>query len=202
ALNKRLMAVHYRLLICSLALSLLFINCINRQQDQPIESGMDNYELSPDTAHPNAQKLLTEDFYWSPIDETGPFGSDDGSDAFYGFVAWRAENKNQSPVIYLNELIREWGYPTFNYNISDSESIKQVLNGMNIRLVIGQDNAIIAVGFGQFVLEGEVDNDIRELTRHAIERELSPALLNQLHTDYRDTRRAQLDKMLLVVDKM
>ena len=80
-----------------------------KNQPQTIDT-MDHYELSPETAHPKAQKLLTEDFYWSPIEETGPFGSDDGSDAFYGFKDWREENKNESPLVYLKELIEGWGY--------------------------------------------------------------------------------------------
>ncbi len=49
---------------------------------------MDDFELSPDTAHPKAKTLLTKDFFWSPSEETGPFGSDDGSDCFHGFMEW------------------------------------------------------------------------------------------------------------------
>lgn len=45
---------------------------------------MDNYDLSPGSAHPKARHTLTEEFYWSSINESGPFGSDDGSDAFDG----------------------------------------------------------------------------------------------------------------------
>jgi uncharacterized protein YfeS len=39
------------------------------------------FEFSPKTAHPNAQALMKEDFFWSSIDESAPFGSDGGSDA-------------------------------------------------------------------------------------------------------------------------
>lgn len=70
---------------------------------------------------------MKEDFYWSPIEETGPFGSDDGSDAAYGFRKWRMANKNQSPVIYLKELIISWKYPYFDWNEMDSEKIKDYL---------------------------------------------------------------------------
>jgi uncharacterized protein YfeS len=190
-------------LIYTLILTTLLLNCTSGQQSKTTESkAMADFELSPDTAHPNAKKLLTEDFYWSPIEETGPFGSDDGSDCFHGFVEWRMENKNDSPVAYLNELIQEWGYPTFDLNVTDSEKVKQLLSDMDSRMLIGQDNAVVAIGFGQFVLEGKIDNDIKDLTKKAIERELTTDLLNQFRSDYRETRKGQLEKMLVVVDKM
>ena len=51
---------------------------------------------------------MKDDFFWSPIEETGPFGSDDGSDAAFSFLDWRAQHKSASPVKFLNELIRDW----------------------------------------------------------------------------------------------
>jgi uncharacterized protein YfeS len=159
---------------------------------------MDEYELSPENAHPNARKLLTEEFYWSPMEETGPFGSDDGSDSFFGFHAWRQENTNESPLTYLEELIDEWGYPTFDMHETDVNTIRNI----NSRMLTGTDNAIIAVGFGQFVLEGKIDNGLRELTKKAIQRELTPNLLNAYRSDYIETRRQLLQKMMIVVDKM
>jgi uncharacterized protein YfeS len=192
-----------RKLIYTLTLATLLLNCTGRQQNEPTESeAMADFELSPDNAHPNAKKLLTEDFFWSPIEETGPFGNDDGSDCFFGFVEWRMENKNESPVTYLKGIIQEWGYPTFDLNITDAEKVKQLLSDMDSRMLIGQDNAIVAIGFGQFVLEGKIDNDIRDLTKMAIKRELTLDLLNQFRSDYRETRKGQLEKMLVVVDKM
>lgn len=163
---------------------------------------MDNFEISPENAHPNAKKLLTDAFFWSPIEETGPFGNDDGWDSSHGFFAWRKLNKTESPVIYLNGLIKEWGYPTFDFNVIEPEKVKQLLADMNSRLVTGQDNAIVAVGFGQFIIEGNIDDDIRELTRRAIARELTTELLNQFPADYRGTRKEQLEKMLSVLDQM
>jgi hypothetical protein len=30
--------------------------------------------FAPETAHPRARALMKDDFFWSPIDESGPFG--------------------------------------------------------------------------------------------------------------------------------
>ncbi len=65
-----------------------------------------------------------------------------------------------------------------------------------------QDNAVIAVGFGQFVLEGEIDNDIAKLTKTAIERELLPILIKRLDEDVQNKREEILKQMLSDLDKM
>ena len=89
---------------------------------------MDNFEYSFKSAHPKAQALMTDEFYWSPIEETAPFGSDDGSDAAYGFRQWRLLNKTSSPVLYLKETIERWQYPLFDYNEMDTTKIKEYIN--------------------------------------------------------------------------
>jgi uncharacterized protein YfeS len=208
---------------------------------------MANYELSPETAHAKARELLTEDFYWSPIEESGPFGSDDGSDAFYGFQEWRTINKNISPLEYLKELIDEWEFPPFDIYTLDTVKINDYLTGndkidnsaiqsqipamkehfremverdgqkfdealfnqmfnaatgdMGGTYLLGIDNAIIAVGFGQLVLEGTIDNDLRVLTKIALQRELSPILTDRWG-DCHTTRIELLNKMISVIEKI
>jgi uncharacterized protein YfeS len=59
---------------------------------------VEEYYPSPETAHPKAKALLTKDYYWSAIDESGPFGNDDGADAFYSFREWRKKSKEWQTV--------------------------------------------------------------------------------------------------------
>lgn len=208
---------------------------------------MDNFQYSFKSAHPKAQALMTDEFYWNPIEETSPFGSDDGSDAAYGFKQWRLSNKTSSPVNYLNDLLARWQYPFFDYNEMDSTKINEYINqkkeldetdilqqmktlkeinknsadssmiklddnqlrdiiissskGMGGVYLLGQDNAIIGIGFAQFVLEGFIDNDIKTLTITAIRRQLLPLFINRYDNNYRDKRKQQLTKMLEVVKK-
>jgi uncharacterized protein YfeS len=114
--------------------TLLFIGCSNGQtSNNPITATqqnktMDNFEFSLKSAHPKAQVVMTDDFFWSPIEESAPFGSDDGSDAAYGFRQWRLLNKTLSPVIYLSELVKRWQYPFFDYNEMDSTKILEYIN--------------------------------------------------------------------------
>ncbi len=122
-----------RSILSTFLTSLLFISCSNGQtNDNPIavtpqNKTMDNFEYSFKSAHPQAQILMPDEFYWSPIEETAPFGSDDGSDAAYGFRQWRLLNKTTSPVIYLKDLIAGWQYPFFDYNEMDTTKIKEYI---------------------------------------------------------------------------
>ena len=232
--------------------STFFFGCSNGQTKNNSTTAtqqnktMGNFEYTFKSAHPKAQALMTDEFYWSPIEETAPFGSDDGSDAAYGFRQWRLVNKTASPVNYLKDLIERWQYPYFDYNEMDTIKIKEYItkkanldeatiqqqiqtlkdinknspdtsmklddkqlreviisssNGMGGMCLLGQDNAIIGIGFAQFVLEGRIDNDIKSLTITAIKRQLLPLLINRYDENYRDKRKQQLTKMLEVINK-
>lgn len=163
-----------------------------------------NGQMSIEHAHPNAQQLLAEDFYWSAIEETGPLGSDAGSDAFYGYRNWRRTNMNKSPVEYLKAFYANWNLDLLDLN-EDRDSIiieyinKDHINGM---IVVDMDNAAISTGFGQFMLEGKIDPDIKSLTIQAITREQKLILLQQFDPQYAATRKEQLEKMALIVNKM
>ena len=80
--------------------------------------------FSPQAANPKAKALMKEDFFWSPIDESGPFGSDDGSDAAHGFYKWRKANVSTSPIGYLTELVNSWNYPPIAWDEMDTNKLK------------------------------------------------------------------------------
>lgn len=232
------------LLICSIIVGQSFGQTDSKESNS---INTENYELSPETAHPKAKELLTEDFYWSSIDEDSPFGNDDGSDAFYGFRHWRNSNKTESPIVFLRELISEWGFPPFDWNTLDTIAINEYINADNsmsnsslqdqipamkehfkemaeregkefdeelfnqsFTAVTGNmggtyllaiDNAIIAIGFGQFVLEGSIDSDLKELTTIALQREMTQSLIDKWG-EYKKTRMTTLNRMLSDIDNI
>jgi uncharacterized protein YfeS len=194
--------------------------------------------LSKKEVSDEALSLLTNDFYWSPIEESSPFGNDEGSDAFQYFRDWRRKNKKTSPVKFVTKLIDEWEYPKFDLTELDERKIAEYLeikgpsidsqlpmmqahfkqlaeasgkefdekqflelignvsNGMGSTYLLGQDKAIIAVGFGQFVLEGWIDDDMADLTKTALTRELLPVLISRWDNDYQQVRTQILKQML------
>jgi uncharacterized protein YfeS len=87
----------------------------------------------------------------------------------------------------------------------NDEQLREVIlsssQGMNGIYLLGQDNAIIGIGFSQFVLEGRIDNDIKSLTITALKRQLLPLFINRYDDNYCDKRKQQLAKMLEVINK-
>lgn len=86
------------------------------------------FEFSLKTAHPNAQALMKEDFFWSPIDESAPFGSDGGSDAAYGYYQWKKTHAGLSPLTYLKFLISSWKYPEIALDEMDTAKIEKYMS--------------------------------------------------------------------------
>lgn len=90
-------------------------------------------------------------------------------------------------------------------NIDDStlrKAIAMSMQTMDESFLLRQDNAIIGTGFAQFVLEGKIDDELKKLTIISIKRQLLPILIDRYDHPYRDKRKAQLTKMLDVVDKI
>ena len=89
---------------------------------------MQDFELYPEEAHPNARNLLTEDFYWSFEIETGPFGSTHAYDVFYSFLEWREAHKDGSPVAFIHGYIEDIGYPELDLKETDKAALYQYAN--------------------------------------------------------------------------
>lgn len=155
-------------------------------------------------AHPLAQRLMDEDFYYSPFEEIGPFVSDDGADTFAGFSSWRPANPQESPLVYLQQQLRDWNYPPFDLYQRDTVQIEQYIqqHEIEITLLVGMDATIIALAFGQLYLEGEIDEQLRELAKISIDRQLHPELIFLWDEGYRPTRQEQLSKMLSVLNRL
>lgn len=73
-----------------------------------------DYSPQYEYAHPIAKRLMKDDFFFDVIEETAPFGSDDGADTYAAFKDWRKINASESTVNFLHEQIDYWGYPKFD----------------------------------------------------------------------------------------
>lgn len=165
---------------------------------------MSNYSPSIEKAHPTAKRLMKEEFYWSPTEETAPFGSDDGADTYAGFADWRQTHRTENPKEFLMEQIDYWGYPTFDLNETNFDKLKPYLKQSDLgpRFMSGIDAAIVSIAFGQLYLEGTINKDFKELAKISIKRQLVPEILNLWDDTYKTTRATQLNKMLTVLNQV
>jgi tetratricopeptide (TPR) repeat protein len=127
-------------------------------------------------AHRDAKALLKESFFWS-IDEYGPIGGDLGMDCMEMLWKWRKKNPAESMRKFLDALLYDWGY--------DFVVIAQIANGDPSHCV-GElhsvaniyDDTLIAISFGQFMVDGFLDDELRLLVLPAIERQSQQVVLD------------------------
>jgi len=161
----------------------------------------ENLYPSLGNASTKAKLLMNEDWYYSPIDDMAPFGSDDAADTYTSFYNWRKNNKNGSPKTFVLSHFQYWNYPALNLESTDYNSFKSFLEKKQLgtRLLFGIDAAIIATAFGQLYLEGKIDDDINEFARKAITRELLPEILNTWH-ELKPIRQKRLKDFTQILD--
>ena len=182
---------------------LILTACKPKSSDKTLLKMDSDYSPTFEKAHSNAKKLMADSFFFSPIEETAPFGSDDGSGTYANFQSWRKTHPQESLIPFLKEQIDEWGYSKFDIRETDLEKLKPYLkqDEMNIQYMTGIDQAIVALAFGQLYLEGKIDTDIKELAIISINRELLPGIL-QLWGNYETTRKENLNKLLSVLNQV
>jgi uncharacterized protein YfeS len=165
-------------------------------------SGCNTWKPDFKHANPKAQKIMTDDFLWSPIEESSPFGNDDGADAIYKFYEWRKSNSTENPRIFIEKILKEWNYSIYDYSKTDSIKIREFIasNSIGERIYLGIDDLIIATGFGQFVIEGKIDQDLKNLTITALLRQTQAFSLNLFELNYRPKRLSQLKRMFDIIN--
>ena len=159
--------------IIYLIILILFISCDNgKKKDKQLVA----MEIKKEFASVNAQKIMTEDFYYDVTDEFSPFGNDVGNDTFYLYREWRVSNPDEDAKYFLNKVMKELNFSDFNLNTSSNDKqklINDVDKMPNQYIDLNWiDNTVISLAFTQLFLEGKVDKDVKELAKSAIEREL------------------------------
>ncbi len=192
-----------------LYLSFLLLTSCNQSDNNSTDTvklakNMSDYSPNLDKAHPKAKDLMNEDFYFSPIDETGPFGNDDGADTYAGFKDWRLTHLKDDPADFLFDQINEWGYPKFDIYETDIKKLTPYLkeSELSARYMSGIDAAITAIAFGQLYLEGTINKSFKETALIAIKRQLIPEILALWGDTYKIERGIKLNKMLDVLNQV
>jgi uncharacterized protein YfeS len=157
----------------------------------------DTWELAPKNAHPIAAKLLNDKFYWDCTDDDSPFGNDDGAEALRLYRNWRTEDPDGKPVQFIEELLPRWQASLSQWKTISPANAGSILFAGNGYVLSTGDQVIISVAFGQLLLDGHIDSDLRSLALEAIEREKNPHILS--HWVVPDERKTRLNKMQAIL---
>jgi len=136
-------------------------------------------------AHPRARELMSEELFFDCTDEDAPFGSDEGSDAYFEWREWRKENKSNS-LTDCFEWILDGNLSGYNENLCTEVQIKiDQTNPDNAFLaehydIYTLDTTIIATALGQLLDEGIIDKDAKPYIMVALNRQMNSNILDAI----------------------
>lgn len=129
--------------------------------------------LDRSKAHPKAQELIQDGFFWSCVDEYAPFGSDEGYTALLEWRKWRKENPATPTLECIAWVIESISGMTIGRYYSETMSKNPELKTTHI--------SIIATAFGQLIDEGKIDGWVTVVLTIALlaEKQDNPSLYSQ-----------------------
>lgn len=157
----------------------------------------ENWELCPENAHPNAQRLFSEEWYWDGIDDHAPFGNDTGADTLDFYSKEVSRDTSLSGNQILDSLLTSWDMNP-RWEATDEDAVAKVLEEEPYGIDAG-DNAAIAIGFAQILLFGAVEELSRDRALGSISRAGLPSCLAQ--SGFPEERLMKLHHMRIVLSK-
>lgn len=154
----------------------------------------DEWELAPANAHPKARAALTDDYFWDCTDDNSPFGNDTGADVLAFFREWRPSHARGKPLRFLGQLLRDWEVNDDHWDVTDPAEVGRLVKQDKFSFQT-RDEAIIALSFGQILLEGRVDPDVKHRALVALRRQGLPAAVERWPDEHRAERRRRLAAM-------
>jgi uncharacterized protein YfeS len=158
-------------------------------------------EISFINAHPKAQKLMQDDFYYSVTDQIAPFGDDDSWETFRAFREWFPNNNDRDKLEFIYGQLSYWGYPPFDLSMTEFDEVNNYLklSPMHDRYLYGAGEAVIATAFGQLYIEGKIDLNIRNFAIAAIKRQTLPEMIAMYSEQQKDEIAEKYNKLLSVL---
>ena len=158
----------------------------------------DDWELAPDTAHPNAARLLTESFYWDVDDENSPFGNDRGAEVLEAYRAAIDADAQPDSAELLAELLEQWDVDrAFAEGIPDEE-LAYRLEREHFH-ILAYDDAVVALAFAELVFLGNASAEMAVAAIRCLERQAAPELLEFRGWSDPAERRSRCEEMIEVL---
>lgn len=128
-------------------------------------------------AHPKAREALADAFFWDASDPCGPFGNDTALEVYEELRDLRDDDPAASAVVLLDELLERWEVANEAWDVVGADEVQALGADDELGLLV-RDEAILALAFGDLVLTGRVDPEVRRRAMLALSRQALPALLH------------------------
>jgi uncharacterized protein YfeS len=158
----------------------------------------DDWELSAETAHPNAAKLLKEPFFWDIGDENSPFGNDTSADTLEFYRAAIDSDPELDSAEFLAELFEEWDVDRdFAQGIPDEE-LEHRLEREHFH-ILTYDDAVVAAAFAEIVFLGDASPEMAAAAIKSLMRQSLPEMLEFRGWSDPSERLARCEEMISVL---
>lgn len=162
----------------------------------------DIWEITPETAHPNAQKLIPEDsVIWDFGDEDSPVGNDIGADTFAAYLDFRKEQPNGQALKFISNLFDVFELENQDWDLMDPEALQESLDEDDGFSILTRDDFILGLAFAQLLVEGAVDPDVKSKAMLALKRQSLEVTLDFRGVDSPEARKEQLEDFGLILGR-
>lgn len=157
--------------------------------------------------HPNAIKIANFEFFWSSSNMLSPFGNETAVFVFRDFSVWYYENPDLPSIQYIQEVLYHWDMTLGEYNesILEYDNILRIYEDYDFdELVLSVDWSIIAIGFGELIIKGFIDENIKNIVHLAILRQMNSIVLDYFLEDdeaFKHLRFVYLTHLLDILEK-
>ena len=166
----------------------------------------DNIYFFGEVPNNRAVKVADYKFFWDATDELAPFGCEEAYIAFCEISEWLAENPKTPIIECFIWILESWDLELedFNDGIIESENILKIIQDLDFYdELMTLDYTIIATGFGQLILHGKIDEDVKNIIQLSILRQMNSHVLDAFlgsNEQFKYERYLYLQKLLEILE--
>ena len=158
---------------------------------------------------PNKRAVQIADyaFFWDVSDQLSPFGCEESYIAFCELCNWLIDNPNTPIIECFSWILESWGLELedFNDDIIDGENILKIIQDMDFyEELMSLDYTIISTGFGQLILQGKIDADVKNIIQLSVLRQMNSHVLDNFlgnNEQWKYERYLYLQKLLEILEE-
>ena len=146
-------------------------------------------------------------FFWDTSDELAPFACEEAYIAFSELSYWLMDNPDTPIIECFIWILESWDLELedFNDDILESENILKIIQDLDFyEELMSLDYTIIATGFGQLIIQGKIDMDVKNIIQLSILRQMNSHVLDAFlanNEQWKYERYLYLQKLLEILEK-
>ena len=178
---------------------------------EQLEKGYDYFTKNSyffgEIPHKIAVEIADYKFFWDTSDDLAPFGCEESYIAFCELSGWIEENPNTPIIECFLWILESWDLEIedFNDDIIEIENILKIIQDMDFYdELMSLDYTVIATGFGQLIIEGKIDDDVKNIIQLSIFRQMNSHVLDAflgMNEQCKYERYLYLQKLLEILEE-